>query len=312
MRIEWIRGFVAVAEQENYHKAARKLGIDEPLLSKWIKQLEDYLGDAKLFHRNRGGTRLSNAGAQLRDHAEKIVKELDDAERAMRPWRDAKGSVLRVGHTAGHREVVVETVIAVREKEEFASLRIIVEELAAFAIAARVLDGRLDLGLVHGWTERDGISHEPVGQSPLRLVVNPLHRLAGAKSIANLDEIAAEWFVLTESGRRSREIVEGYFQANHFVPKLAVETNAMTTALALVRSMRTVVTLLSVPAPHRDNVNGLPLVDLPATPPVQGSFLLWRGPAVRSEAARAFRVSLRQHLGIAKDGGAAPAGGKPR
>jgi len=68
--------------------------------------------------------------------------------------------------------------------------------------------------------------------------------------LIGLDEIASERFVLTRKGRLSRRVVDAYFQKHdNFVPRIAVETNALATVLALVRSTPQLITILPVPAP---------------------------------------------------------------
>lgn len=83
-----IQSFVAVAEECNVGRAARRLHLTQPPLSRHIQALEDELG-ARLFERTRGGMRLLPAGEAFLQHARRILAEVDAA---MLTVRDVAGS----------------------------------------------------------------------------------------------------------------------------------------------------------------------------------------------------------------------------
>jgi DNA-binding transcriptional LysR family regulator len=78
-----LQSFVAVAEEGHVGRAARRLHLTQPPLSRHILALEDELG-TRLFERTRSGMRLLPAGEVLLSHARRILAEVDAAVHTVR------------------------------------------------------------------------------------------------------------------------------------------------------------------------------------------------------------------------------------
>src|SRR5689334_7029633 len=116
MELRHLRYFVAVGEEQHYGRAARRLRVAQPALSRQVQDLEAELG-FKLFERLPRGVKLSTAGKLFLDEARRILQEVDEA--AGRAGRVARGrsGTLRVGFTenASWQGVVPESFWRFRE-----------------------------------------------------------------------------------------------------------------------------------------------------------------------------------------------------
>ncbi|MDA1360728.1 LysR family transcriptional regulator [Glycomyces luteolus] len=110
-----LRYFRAVAEEGNLTKAAARLYISQPALTKQIRQLEDQLG-ATLFERSRSGMALTGPGSALAESIDAVLDAWDRAERAVRAADAEASKVLRVGFLASAANEKTQAILAAFRK----------------------------------------------------------------------------------------------------------------------------------------------------------------------------------------------------
>ena len=176
-----IRYFVAVAELLNFGRAAERLHIAQPVLSRQIRALEKDL-DALLFERDSHGVTLTAAGRQLLDDARHLLATADATRR--RVHRAASGPRrLVVGFRAG---VVVTGVIrafgATHPDVDVQARRVEWDDQEDL-----ILDGTVDIAYLRGPIREQGLRLLPVFTEARVAMLPADHRLAGKLDLALAD-----------------------------------------------------------------------------------------------------------------------------
>ena len=138
--------FLAVAEELHFRKAAEKLFISQPGLSRQIKQMEDIL-ETQLFERNKKKVSLTPAGYFLKKEVEFIFNHLEKVERQLKLVGDGNSGELRIGFLGSAMQKVIPQLL-LNIKETYPKVRTSLEELSNFAQVDAVLNDQLDMGFV--------------------------------------------------------------------------------------------------------------------------------------------------------------------
>lgn len=138
--------FLAVAEELHFRKAAEKLFISQPGLSRQIKQMEDIL-ETQLFERNKKKVSLTPAGHFLKKEVEFIFNHLEKVERQLKLVGDGNSGELRIGFLGSAMQKVIPQLL-LNIKETYPKVRTSLEELSNFAQVDAVLNDQLDMGFV--------------------------------------------------------------------------------------------------------------------------------------------------------------------
>lgn len=180
-----LRYFVAVAEELHYGRAAERLHIAQPVLSRQIRALEEELR-VTLFLRDRRGTALTAAGRQLLEDASSLLAGSEALLRRVRSAAEGRRT-FTVGFMPGI--TVTPAVLALTARHPGVDVRLL---RTSWDDQAEVLrDGRADVGLVRLPVDQRGLRVRPLFQEPRVVVLPAGHRLAGRESVAIAD-LAAE------------------------------------------------------------------------------------------------------------------------
>jgi DNA-binding transcriptional LysR family regulator len=146
LNIDALRSFVVLAEELHFGRAALRLHISQPALTKQIKRLESEIG-GRLFERTTGRVSLTPAGEVLRDRSSALVKDAMALESFARQAVTGNLERLRIGFgIAMIGDLLPRAVIAFRKSYPSVSLEM--QDLGSQIIVEAVLDGSLDIGFV--------------------------------------------------------------------------------------------------------------------------------------------------------------------
>ena len=194
-RIEFrhLRYFVAVAEELHFGRAARRLGIAQPPLSRQIQQLEAELG-VSLFDRSSRRVTLTAAGRTLLEEGHRVIRELHSAADAtQRAARGEQGS-LTVAFAASVMFLSLPKIIR-RFRDQFPDVRLELRELPTGQQISALRSGSLDIGFLREPPTDDSFVTETVMREQLVLALSTRHQLASRKRL-RLADVANEDFVL--------------------------------------------------------------------------------------------------------------------
>jgi DNA-binding transcriptional LysR family regulator len=196
MELRHLRYFVAVAEELNFTRAAKRLGIKQPPLSAQIQQLEKEIG-TQLLRRETRGVELTDAGKLLLEQARIILRQVEDATIGVR--RRARGETGRiiVGSSGSFFHPVIMKILQ-ECKKRYPDLIIApeVEVTNTPLLIAWLRTGRIDACLFPmPIDDIEGLTIEPLVNEDCVIVLPRGHPLANTASVS-LAKIAKETFVL--------------------------------------------------------------------------------------------------------------------
>jgi DNA-binding transcriptional LysR family regulator len=181
-----LRAAVIVAEELNISRAARKLGISQPGLTKQIQELEERVG-VGLFERDTQKVKLTEAGHEFIAEARKCLLHRDRAIEVARSVARGAEAVLHVGQSQ-YLDPFLSSAITTVRLPMYPSLH--VRTVSGFSpeLTHRVAHGDLDLAVVAEVGESKQLSAIPLANSPLYILLERRSELARNRALT-LDQL---------------------------------------------------------------------------------------------------------------------------
>jgi len=193
LELRHFKYFMAVAEELHYRKAAERLFISQPGLSRQIKQMEEIL-DAQLFIRNKKKVSLTPAGDYLKGEVEFILNHLELTKKQLKLINLGSSGGLRIGFLGSAMQHVVPKLL-VRLKELFPNIRTSLDELSNHAQVNAVLKDKLDLGFVRLARVPSELEIKAVFEDTFSIVLHQDHYL-NMNSFKGMEQLKEESFIL--------------------------------------------------------------------------------------------------------------------
>ena len=237
MELRHLRYFVAVGEEQHFGRAASRLHIAQPPLSRQIQDLEKEMG-FQLLDRLPRGVRLSAAGTLFLSDARRILQDVDEAKRRAERIALGKAGTLRIGiaMALSWHGMVVESFREFRRRQPDAEL--VLHHLISIHQIEAVLSGRLDAGFAAAVTPwNKDLAHWEFARDRILLAVPKGHPLTkrGKIRLRDLRDMPFIWFQHsanpTFDDLLTRECARGGLGA----PRIVQEATDRDTVLGLVQ-----------------------------------------------------------------------------
>src|SRR5688500_4182539 len=178
LTLDQVRCFVAVAEELHFGRAAERLSMTQPPLSRQIQKLERAVG-ATLLERDNRRVELTGAGAAFLDEAYRMLNLVDSAGDLARRVDAGTAGVVRLGFTAVSAISVLGPLLR-RLNTELPDVEVLLSERVTGAQVEGIRHGELDIGMARPPFDTALLDSHVVLREPLMAVVPADHALASA------------------------------------------------------------------------------------------------------------------------------------
>lgn len=237
MDLRHLRYFQAVAEELSFSRAARRLRIAQPALSRAVQELEQEIG-VVLMDRNRRAVRLTPAGTVLLHETGLTLERLEESLRRVKRTAVGELGELRLGYIGPPTQPFLGSLLH-EFSRRFPRVSIHLEERTPERVWEMVAKGRLSIGITRPVVAHDalGLHTMPLRDERICAVLPATHRLAGKRSLPWKELKDQPLVVLAR--REGVGLHDGIIAACHsagFTPSFAQTPSLIGTVLSYVES----------------------------------------------------------------------------
>lgn len=267
MELRHLRSFMAVAAEQNFTRAADRLGIAQPPLSRHIKELEQDLGVA-LFDRGSRPVRLTEAGRILHQQAAQILASIDQIPKTMQQYASAQQPRFVMGVVGSIMHGALAEMVR-RFRAHAADTDVELVEMTTIQQVAALKAGRIDAGLGRVRVDDPAIRREILFQEPLVAALSPTDLPAQPDTEVSLEALAAGTLIIYPSQPRPSyaDQLLTIMRDHGCNPRRIIEVREVHTALGLVaaQSGRAIVPA-SMQNIQRADICYVPIAERPTSP----------------------------------------------
>lgn len=293
MELRHLRYFVAVAEEQSVTRAAARLHLSQPPLSRQIRDLEDELGVPLLEHGPKS-IRLTQAGRVFLLEARAALKRVDEAVQTVQSVASGQRGEIHVGYAVSLTVEILPLTLRFFQKTN-PGVRVQLHEATTQGMLRGLRNGDFQIALMVQISPKvlqPDLAFEELRHYPVAVAMHPAHRLARARKVG-IEQLARERLVAfaLASYPEYHLWLNGLFAPVAPIPEIAEEHDSATSLIAAVEAGRGVALVsqsLNCLAGPRLKVRQLD----PAPPPLVVG-MTYRRP-VESRAAEALLAAARQ------------------
>jgi len=207
--LQQLESLVNVVEERSFSRAAKKMRLSQPSLTKHIQHLEDII-DARVMVRRQAAISLTPEGKIVYESARRIFRTIDEtSEKIVRMHENESGNIYITASTIPATYILPHLIQAF--KVSYPEINCFVKTRDSEETIAMILDDEVEIGFIGRPVEHRKLYAEKLWRDTMILVVPPGHTWMGSKSVS-LDEVLDEPFVIRERGSATRATLETYLR----------------------------------------------------------------------------------------------------
>ena len=268
MELRHLRYFVAVAEQQSFTRAAEKLFIAQPPLSRQIQQLEEELG-VQLFERGARPLKLTEAGQFFYGHAQQLLAKAADLKSMTQRISHIEHN-LAVGYVASTLYGMLPRIIY-RWRQQYPDTPITLHEMGTGEQISALKEGKIDVGFGRLRIEDSLVRRIILRHAKLVVALPQGHPLAERGGALNLIDLAEEPLIIFPQTPRPSfaDQVLSIFADRSLKPERIIEVRELQIVLGLVAAGEGVsIVPKSLYGMLRNDIHFMPIYDANAVSPV--------------------------------------------
>lgn len=209
--LQQMEALIFLVEERSFSRAAKRMLLTQPALTKNIHNIEDCLG-VKVVHRSNAGVSLTPEGKIFYDYAQRIVRLRREAAEKIQQLHENKGGDIYISASTIPATYILPRALS-DFKKEYADIRVFMKTEDSEEVMNMVLDREVEIGCIGKKPQNAKLIAEPVWPDRLILVAPKGHRWIKQRAV-DLTELVNEPFVLREKGSATRDVFETYLKEN--------------------------------------------------------------------------------------------------
>jgi DNA-binding transcriptional LysR family regulator len=233
MELRQLRSFLMLAEELHFRKAAEKLFIVQPALTKQIQDLENELG-TRLFDRNKRKVVLSVAGVFFKERITKLFQDLEDTKSKIGLIEKGIKGEIRIGYVGSCIHTFLPDLLS-KLHDNYPEIHTYLSEMTSASQLLAIQKGELDVAFLRNPPLSKQHEQRLVFQENFALIV-PENHFLNADNFQNMNQLSNEKFILpTKSdGELYHALQWSICEDAGFTPQIAHETVHGYTTMKLV------------------------------------------------------------------------------
>jgi DNA-binding transcriptional LysR family regulator len=233
INLRQLRAFLAVAQQRHFRRAAERLHLSQPAVSRHIADLEAELG-VRLFDRSTREVVPTEAGRYLESAIERVLEELEGVLDHMHSEGERRRGKIRIASVPTLSASLMPACIA-DCAQEYPELTIQLHDQAQTLVLDSVRGGEVDFGIAIEPPEASDFDSEVIMRDPFCLACRPDHPLAKHKSVP-WKKLQGQALVLLDYSSGSRRLIDQALQKHGVQAHVAQQTGHTHTAFRMVEA----------------------------------------------------------------------------